>query len=58
MGEIYLRQEDSDLLKCMIYQTSNGDKLWKKTIYRFGEGVIGKKRLKIHSPVSLIRVAM
>ncbi len=41
-GEIYLRQEDSKLLKGMIHKSPNGEKLWRKGTYKFGEGIIGK----------------
>ncbi|MCE1253598.1 MAG: GAF domain-containing protein [Anaerolineae bacterium] len=41
-GEIYLRQEDSKLLKAMIHKSPNGEKLWLKSTYKFGEGIIGK----------------
>jgi two-component system, NarL family, sensor histidine kinase DevS len=41
-GEIYLRQEDSDLLKSMLHHGPNGGKLWRKTIYKMNEGEIGK----------------
>ena len=41
-GEIFLRQEDSELLKSMILRAPPGKTMWKKNIYKFGEGVIGK----------------
>jgi two-component system, NarL family, sensor histidine kinase DevS len=42
-GEIYLRQEDSDLLKSMIHRSPNGGKLWRKTIYKMDDnGEIGR----------------
>jgi two-component system, NarL family, sensor histidine kinase DevS len=41
-GEIFLRQEESDLFKSMILRTPPGKNLWKKDQYKFGEGVIGR----------------
>ena len=44
-GEIFLRQEDSELLRSMIARTPTGNKLWKKDLYKFGEGVVGQTAL-------------
>ena len=41
-GEIFLRQEDSELLKSMIMRAPPGKSMWKRDTYKFGEGVIGK----------------
>ena len=41
-GQIYLRQEDSPMLKLVLHRSSSIQDIWQKTTFRFGEGVIGK----------------
>lgn len=41
-GEVFLRLEDSRQLKLVSHKSQNIERLWKKTKYRFGEGIVGQ----------------
>ena len=42
VGEVYLRQEESNLLRLVLHRGLTVDHLWKKTEFRVGESVLGQ----------------
>ena len=42
VGEVYLRQEESSLLRLVLHRGETVSHLWKRAEYRLGEGVVGQ----------------
>jgi len=42
VGEVYLRQEESNLLRLVLHRGETVSHLWKRAEYRLGEGVVGQ----------------
>lgn len=50
VGEVYLRQEESNLLRLVLHRGEPVSHLWKRPEFRIGEGVVGRaaKANQIH----------
>jgi two-component system sensor histidine kinase DevS len=42
VGEVYLRQEESNMLRLVLHRGESVSHLWKRAEYRLGEGVVGQ----------------
>jgi two-component system sensor histidine kinase DevS len=42
VGEVFLRQEDGNVLRLVLHRGGNAGSLWRRTEYRVGEGLVGK----------------
>jgi two-component system sensor histidine kinase DevS len=42
VGEVYLRQEESSMLRLVLHRGDQVSRMWKQAEYRLGEGVVGQ----------------
>ena len=41
VGEVFLRQEDGNVLRLVLHRGRNSGDLWRRSEYRLGDGLVG-----------------